>query len=440
MRKHRLAALRSNPFAACTARRSRARWTLRPDIILVIRQAQSEFFARCRSLPPSAAPIARRPPRRSAAPRVWRWLACLLVVAVPALDRGAVDRAQPRDVAIRRQRDACARAGCPADTRTHRAQARRRRCRHRGAGAGAQGQGAPSKPREHVLTATRPGRSPHRCVSAAARCRLRERAARPRRSATAAAQLPRAAASARGQRHAAASAPPSCTRREVLRPAIRANCNTTRSTTAYEPAGHDPLDERRQDTTRWSYRSADRSSARSCYSSHGHVDAFGLAPDQYIEKRGHRAEDVSIFNRSTKQIVFTRTPASLPLTDGAQDRFSMVMQLASLVRGDPDAYKPGVTRQFFVVDNDSGEIWPFETIGDETIRTGRVTSRRATSCACRAMMATAAHRRVARAVARLAARAHLADRAERHRDPVGVERSTQRTGRQRQCEFIGARW
>jgi hypothetical protein len=39
------------------------------------------------------------------------------------------------------------------------------------------------------------------------------------------------------------------------------------------------------------------------------------------------------------------------------------------VRGDPDAYQPGVTRQFFVVDNDSGEIWPIETIGDETIRT-----------------------------------------------------------------------
>jgi hypothetical protein len=28
-----------------------------------------------------------------------------------------------------------------------------------------------------------------------------------------------------------------------------------------------------------------------------------------------------------------------------------------------------VTRQFFVVDNDSGENWPVETIGDETIRT-----------------------------------------------------------------------
>ncbi|SDQ24394.1 Protein of unknown function [Paraburkholderia fungorum] len=105
------------------------------------------------------------------------------------------------------------------------------------------------------------------------------------------------------------------------------------------------------------------------YSSRGRIDAFGLAPDQYSEKRGRRAEDIAIFNRTDKKIGFTRTPDTLPLTDGAQDRFSMVMQLASLVRGDPSAYKPGVTRQFFVVDNNSGENWPVETIGDETIRT-----------------------------------------------------------------------
>ncbi|QGZ53601.1 DUF3108 domain-containing protein [Paraburkholderia acidiphila] len=113
------------------------------------------------------------------------------------------------------------------------------------------------------------------------------------------------------------------------------------------------------------------------WTSKGRVDAFGLAPDQYIEKRGHRPSDVTIFNRADKQIVFTRTPNSLALTDGAQDRFSMVMQLASLVRGDPDAYKPGVTREFYVADNDSGETWPITTIGDETVSTdhGYVTAR-----------------------------------------------------------------
>lgn len=105
------------------------------------------------------------------------------------------------------------------------------------------------------------------------------------------------------------------------------------------------------------------------WTSRGRVDAFGLAPDQYIEKRGRRPADVTVFNRSEKQIVFTRTPNSLALQDGAQDRFSMVMQLASLVRGDPGAYKPGVTREFYVADNDSGETWPVTTIGDETVST-----------------------------------------------------------------------
>ncbi|MDR3096964.1 MAG: DUF3108 domain-containing protein, partial [Paraburkholderia sp.] len=113
------------------------------------------------------------------------------------------------------------------------------------------------------------------------------------------------------------------------------------------------------------------------WTSRGHVDAFGLAPEQYIEKRGHRPENFTIFNREEKQIIFTRTPNSLALPDGAQDRFSMVMQLASLVRGNPDAYKPGVTREFYVADNDSGETWPIATIGDETVSTdhGFVTAR-----------------------------------------------------------------
>ena len=81
-----------------------------------------------------------------------------------------------------------------------------------------------------------------------------------------------------------------------------------------------------------------------------------------------RAADVTIFNRETKQLVYTRTPASQPLADGGQDRFSVFMQLASLVRGSPDTYKPGVTRQFSVADNDSNEIWQFETVGDETVQ------------------------------------------------------------------------
>lgn len=105
------------------------------------------------------------------------------------------------------------------------------------------------------------------------------------------------------------------------------------------------------------------------YQSRGRIDAFGLAPEHYIEKRGRRPEDVTTFDRAARRIGFTRTSATLSLPDGAQDRFSMVMQLASLVRGNPDAYKSGVTRAFYVADDDSAELWPIETIGDESIRT-----------------------------------------------------------------------
>ena len=39
------------------------------------------------------------------------------------------------------------------------------------------------------------------------------------------------------------------------------------------------------------------------------------------------------------------------------------------MRGDPSAYKPGVTQQFFVIDNNSGEPLPITVIGDEQVQT-----------------------------------------------------------------------
>lgn len=107
------------------------------------------------------------------------------------------------------------------------------------------------------------------------------------------------------------------------------------------------------------------------WESRGHVDAFGLAPEQYIERRSHRPANVTVFNRADKQIAFTRTGATLALPDGAQDRLGVIMQLVSLVRGNPEAYRAGVTREFYVADNDSGETWPVMTMGDEIVQTSR---------------------------------------------------------------------
>jgi hypothetical protein len=109
------------------------------------------------------------------------------------------------------------------------------------------------------------------------------------------------------------------------------------------------------------------------YISEGRVDAYGLAPLRYTEQHGRRGTDITTFTRddanAKPHAVFSRNPANIDLPPGAQDRFSMFMQLSSLVRGDPARYTAGVTREFFVLDNDSGETWPIETVGDESVQT-----------------------------------------------------------------------
>jgi hypothetical protein len=240
---------------------------------------------------------------------------------------------------------------------------------------------APSKPRPHVLTATRtgPARAPVTVASAPAVDAASEVAsAASETAATAATTMPASSATSGVDSAHAASQPDGQPTTPPAAPGVKFSVPPSgelQYDTFYNGVRNQP------GTIHWSSDGKTRYEmivsvplpfvGTFSYASHGHIDAFGLAPDQYIEKRGRRAEDISIFNRTSKQIVFTRTPASLPLADGAQDRFSMVMQLASLVRGDPNVYQPGVTRQFFVVDNDSGENWPIETIGDETIRTSQ---------------------------------------------------------------------
>jgi len=216
-----------------------------------------------------------------------------------------------------------------------------------------------SKPREHVLTATQPAKQAPAAAAAS------DAAA----SASAAASQPDTNAKAGATAAGTASAPAAAGVKFSVPPSGELQYDTFYNGVRNQPG-----------TIHWTSNAQSYEMVVSVplpfvgtfvYSSHGRIDAFGLAPDQYIEKRGRRPEDVAIFNRTDKNIAFTRTPTTLPLPDGAQDRFSMVMQLASLVRGDPAAYKPGVTRQFFVVDNNSGENWPVETIGDETIRTAQ---------------------------------------------------------------------
>ncbi|BET12902.1 DUF3108 domain-containing protein [Pandoraea sputorum] len=105
--------------------------------------------------------------------------------------------------------------------------------------------------------------------------------------------------------------------------------------------------------------------------SEGGYDANGIAPSRYVEKRGRRAEYITDFHRdATPTLHFSRSGQSVPLAPGAQDRFSVMMQLASYARGNPERYtQVGVTHEFTVVDTDSSEVWPVQYVGSETMAT-----------------------------------------------------------------------
>jgi hypothetical protein len=316
----------------------------------------------------SSAPVTRRsdhtpPSGPRTGLRVWRWIVVLLVVAVlhwiaaqwVERNRATLNPSDnehvPVQVAlltperIERKPAAASPAPEPAPAR----------------------HAAASKPREHVLTALQPAKQAAPAAPAAASDVM---ANAPAAAGPTAAPNATASAAGTASAPAAASAPQAS-------PGVKFSVPPSgelQYDTFYNGVRNQP------GTIHWTSNAQSYEMVVSVplpfvgtfvYSSHGRIDAFGLAPDQYVEKRGRRPEDIAIFNRTDKKIAFTRTPTTLPLPDGAQDRFSMVMQLASLVRGDPAAYKPGVTRQFFVVDNDSGENWPVETIGDETIRTAQ---------------------------------------------------------------------
>ncbi|EON11189.1 DUF3108 domain-containing protein [Pandoraea sp. SD6-2] len=105
--------------------------------------------------------------------------------------------------------------------------------------------------------------------------------------------------------------------------------------------------------------------------SEGGFDVNGIAPSRYVEKRGRRTEYTTDFHRDgAPTLSFTRSGQSLPLAPGAQDRFSVMMQLAGYARGNPERYtQVGVTHEFTVADTDSSEIWPVQYVGSEILST-----------------------------------------------------------------------
>lgn len=106
------------------------------------------------------------------------------------------------------------------------------------------------------------------------------------------------------------------------------------------------------------------------FRSEGTLEAEGITPLRYAEKRLGKPETNTHFQRTPKLISFSASTLSYPRNGGEQDRASVVWQLAAIGRGDPSQMVPGVTFAIFVAGIRDGEIWPITVLGEEAIELG----------------------------------------------------------------------
>lgn len=101
--------------------------------------------------------------------------------------------------------------------------------------------------------------------------------------------------------------------------------------------------------------------------SEGGVDAAGLAPWRFVERRIGRDERVAEFRREAGRIHYPARPSrDVPLPPGAQDRLSWLVQLPAILRADPSLVVAGRQIELFVSGaHGEAEPWVFEIASRE---------------------------------------------------------------------------
>ena len=93
------------------------------------------------------------------------------------------------------------------------------------------------------------------------------------------------------------------------------------------------------------------------WSSAGQVNAQGLAPTRFAEKK--RTEVAAHFESDKGQIVFSANTPSAPWIKGAQDRATVFIQMAGMLAGDPSAFPTGSSLSLYTVGPRSADVWTF---------------------------------------------------------------------------------
>ena len=96
--------------------------------------------------------------------------------------------------------------------------------------------------------------------------------------------------------------------------------------------------------------------------SHGQITPAGLAPIRFSDK--FRSEVAAHFNREQGKVTFSANTPDVPLLTGAQDRLSVLVQLAAMIAGDPGHFPPATTLAIQTIGPRDADTWLF-TVGNE---------------------------------------------------------------------------
>ena len=104
---------------------------------------------------------------------------------------------------------------------------------------------------------------------------------------------------------------------------------------------------------------------RRVQTSRGEITAVGLAPLRFSDK--YRSEVAAHFVREKGKVTFSANTPDAPLLAGAQDRLSVVLQLAAMVAGDPERFPRASTITLQIIGPRDADIWLFTVEEDETL-------------------------------------------------------------------------
>ena len=97
----------------------------------------------------------------------------------------------------------------------------------------------------------------------------------------------------------------------------------------------------------------------------GRITPEGLAPLRFSDKRG--SEEAAHFERDKGKVSFSSNRPDAPLLAGAQDRLSVMLQLAALIAGEPARFPAGTAVTIQTAGTREAEPWIFVVDGTEQL-------------------------------------------------------------------------